>query len=164
MKISRLKFGGGVGVKNSFFQLIKYIVDKDWIYDGMYNDSNNNNTMTRMSYIHDIIWPTNGLEKRWRDTNTWRVLTYYTSTRCGDALYADTHIPPAAHEFENRITQTPCRRLYISVLLLFIHNKIYNCSSGITPRQFNICVQCNVYLYTYNAVGRYLMYSIYKTR
>lgn len=75
-----------------------------------------------------------------------------------------TYIQPAAHEFENRITQTPCCRLYIFVLLLFIHNTIYNCSSGITPSQFNICVQCNVYLYTYNAVGRYLMYSIYKTR
>lgn len=66
-----------------------------------------------------------------------------------------TYTPPAAHEFENRITQTPCRRLYIFVLLLFIHNTIYNCSSGITPSQFNICVCMCTYIPIMRLVGIY---------
>jgi hypothetical protein len=113
----------GRGVRtNSFFRLIA--VDIDDVYDGIiYNtniNKNINNTMTRV-YIgtYNIIWPTDGLEKRWRDTNRLptRILTYYTSTRCGDALYART--PPAAHEFENRITQTPCRRLCVLSLCCY---------------------------------------------
>jgi len=81
----------------------------------IYNNNNNNSIIA--------YGRTERLEKRWRDTNT-RIATthvlHFNTLRRRPLRQHYTHTPPpAAHEFENRITQTPCRQLYLCVDIIY---------------------------------------------
>lgn len=88
----------------------------------IYNTTNNNNN--NINNNNGIIAAQKG-SKSGGETRirlyiaTAHVLHFNTLRRRPLRRHCTHTPPPAAHEFENRITQTPCRQLYLCVDIIY---------------------------------------------